>query len=124
MDGRTDAAQSTAPWGWDRPGRAALIGLAATAGAALFAADPEPMPPPGPAPALRVDPNRAPAVVLGTLPGIGPALSAGIVAGRDAGPYDSAGDLDRRVKGIGPAKARALAPFLRFDADPAPPTPR
>lgn len=52
--------------------------------------------------------NGATAAELEGLPGIGPALAGRIVAGR---PYRSMADLDR-VRGIGPAKMRALAPLV------------
>ena len=70
-----------------------------------------------PPPAFLVNPNQVPPPVLEALPGIGPALSARIVAAREARPFDSMADLDRRVKGIGPVTAAALKPFLRFDGD-------
>ena len=61
-------------------------------------------PPPGP-----VDVNRASAAELDTLPGVGPATAAAIVAERDLnGPFVSFDDLER-VPGIGPAKLARLA---------------
>lgn len=48
--------------------------------------------------------NRASAAEIETLPGIGPTLARRIVEGR---PYRTLADVDR-VKGIGPAKLRAL----------------
>lgn len=56
----------------------------------------------------RVSLNHATLADLEGLPGIGPTLAARIVAGR---PFGSLDDLDR-VKGIGPAKLRALAPLV------------
>ncbi|MES2637915.1 MAG: helix-hairpin-helix domain-containing protein [Myxococcota bacterium] len=56
----------------------------------------------------RLSLNHATMADLEGLPGIGPALAARIVAGR---PFRSLDDLDR-VKGIGPAKLRALAPLV------------
>jgi len=56
----------------------------------------------------RVSLNHASAEEIEGLPGIGPALTARILAGR---PYRSLAELDR-VKGIGPAKLRALAPLV------------
>jgi competence ComEA-like helix-hairpin-helix protein len=57
----------------------------------------------------RVDLNRATAAELETLPRIGPALAARIVADRSArGSFARIEDLDR-VKGIGPAILAALA---------------
>ena len=59
--------------------------------------------PPGP-----VDVNRAGAAELESLPGVGPATAAAIVAERDAGgPFATVADLER-VRGIGPAKLAAL----------------
>lgn len=56
----------------------------------------------------RMSVNHATAMELEALPGIGPALAARIVAGR---PYARVADLDR-VKGIGPARLRALEPLV------------
>jgi competence protein ComEA len=59
--------------------------------------------PPGP-----IDINRATADELDSLPGIGPATAAAIVAHRDQfGPFGSVDDL-ADVRGIGPAKLEAL----------------
>lgn len=70
---------------------------------------------PGQAPGPRLDPNRATAQELATLPGIGPALAAAIVeAGRDR-TFTRPADL-LEVPGIGPAKLEAILPFLYFDA--------
>jgi competence protein ComEA len=60
------------------------------------------------APAGPVDINRADAGLLDTLPGVGPATAAAIVAERDRnGPFLGVGDLER-VPGIGPAKLAGL----------------
>ena len=60
-------------------------------------------------PAAPVDVNRASAAELETLPGVGPATAAAIVAERDLnGPFASFDDLER-VPGIGPAKLARLA---------------
>jgi competence protein ComEA len=60
-------------------------------------------------PAGPVDVNRASAGELETLPGVGPATAAAIVAERDLnGPFASFDDLER-VPGIGPAKLARLA---------------
>lgn len=56
----------------------------------------------------RVSLNRASQAELEGLPGIGPALAARIVAGR---PYETVADVDR-VKGVGPAKLRGIAPLV------------
>ena len=104
-------------WGWDGPARAMLIVALGLLSAALAwssrpaGTDPTPLRP------LLVDPNTAPAPVLGALPGLGPVLSGRIVEGREAAPYRSLADLERRVKGIGPVKAAALKPHLRFGTE-------
>lgn len=71
------------------------------------------------APGERVDVDRATAAELTRLPRIGPALAARIVADRDAnGPYGSLDGL-RRVPGVGPTTAAALAPHVAFSGRPA-----
>jgi competence protein ComEA len=72
-------------------------------------------------PVLVVDANTAPPQVLLALPRLGPALVGRIVAERDVRPFHSLADIDARVRGIGPATAAAIAPFLRFGpvSDPA-----
>lgn len=68
-----------------------------------------------PSPSLPIDVDRASAVELEALPRIGPALAARIVAEREAnGPFGGLDALDKRVKGIGVALARAIQPFVRF----------
>ena len=61
---------------------------------------------------LVVDPNTAPRGVLGALPKMGSAMVGRIVAARDEAPFRSLDDLDRRVRGIGPATIAALRPHL------------
>lgn len=69
---------------------------------------------------IAVDVDRADAVTLDRLPGIGPALAARIVADRDArGPFGSLQALER-VKGIGPALAARLGPHVTFSLAPRP----
>lgn len=68
-----------------------------------------------PAPILRVDPNTAPAGVLACLPRLGPTRVAALLAARRQQPFDSPGDLEHRVKGIGPATLAVLRPHLRFE---------
>lgn len=75
-----------------------------------------PAPPPGTpaAPRRPVDLDIATAAELEALPRIGPVLAKRILASRDsAGPFRSLEGL-RRVKGIGPATIRLLAPLVTF----------
>lgn len=66
------------------------------------------------APNERLDANRASAVELDRLPGVGPSLAAAWVSLREAeGGFRNASDLEA-VPGIGPATARRLAPLLQF----------
>jgi competence protein ComEA len=67
------------------------------------------------APDLVVDPNTAPPEVLGALPKVGPVLLRHLLAAREERPFDSLDDLDRRVRGIGPATLAALRPHLRIE---------
>lgn len=62
---------------------------------------------------LRVNINTATREELETLPGIGPALTQLIIAGR---PYETVDDL-ARVKGIGPATVESLRPFVKVSGD-------
>jgi competence protein ComEA len=59
----------------------------------------------------RIDLNRATAAELETLPGIGPARAAAIIAAREEAPFRQPGDL-RRVPGIGEATFQRLAPLI------------
>lgn len=64
-------------------------------------------------PAGPVDINRADVGLLDTLPGVGPATAAAIVAERDRnGPFLGVDDLER-VPGIGPAKLAGLRDLVR-----------
>lgn len=61
-----------------------------------------------PAPVGPIDINRADADLLDSLPGVGPATAAAIVAERERnGPFLGVDDLER-VPGIGPAKLAGL----------------
>jgi hypothetical protein len=118
------------PWGWTGPARGLLILIATTLGASMTWTSRDGPPGPMPLPTLEVDANSAPPAVLGALPGIGPVLAGRIVEAREASPFRTLADLDRRVRGIGPVKAAALRPFLRFGSAGSPtdhlsqPTPR
>ncbi|WP_435007197.1 ComEA family DNA-binding protein [Tundrisphaera lichenicola] len=103
------------PWGWNGPARGLLILLASMSGGILTGVSSSPSRSVIGPPALRIDPNTAPAPVLGVLPGIGPVLARRIVDARDVSNFGTIDDLDRRVKGIGPAKVELLRPFLRLD---------
>lgn len=124
-------------------GRTALLLLAASV-VRLAWGDPTPEPPPGGPDALpellaasrdradqeeargkplrageRLDPNRASAVELDRLPGVGPATAEALVRDREAeGPYRTAEDL-LRVRGVGPALLARLGPHLDL-SDPPP----
>jgi len=66
----------------------------------------------GSVPAGPVDLNRATPAELDSLPGIGPATAAAIVAHRDAnGPFATVDDLEQ-VRGIGPAKLDSIRPLV------------
>lgn len=114
---RVDAAISAAGGAQDDAQLDAL-NLAAIVidGTRIYVAGPGEVPPPTIAEARAVeiasgpiDVNRATAEQLESLPGVGPATAAAIVAERDRnGPFVSVDDLER-VPGIGPAK---LAGFV------------
>ena len=65
-------------------------------------------------PGQRIDVNRATAVDLTRLPGVGPGLARRIVAGRQAaGAFAGFASLDS-VEGVGPALIGRLAPHVTF----------
>jgi DNA uptake protein ComE-like DNA-binding protein len=67
-----------------------------------------------------VDLDEATASQIEALPGIGPAIAKRIIMDRDtAGPFGSLGALCR-VRGIGPATVKRLAPMVTFSAAPSP----
>ncbi len=67
-------------------------------------------------PAEPIDVDVASASALEALPRVGPALAARIIASRDSlGPFGSLEEL-QRVKGIGPALASGLAPYVTFSS--------
>jgi competence protein ComEA len=67
--------------------------------------------------ALPVALRAAPPALEEMLPGVGPSLSESILSERRrAGPFTDWRDLQRRVKGLGPATARRLSQAgLRVD---------
>lgn len=68
----------------------------------------------------KVDIDLADAAALEALPRIGPVMAKRIVTDRDSlGPFGSLEEL-QRVKGIGPALARAIAPYVTFSLRPRP----
>ena len=60
---------------------------------------------------LPIDPNRADAATLESLPGIGPVRARGIVEERGRRAFESVGALER-VRGIGPVTLARIAPWL------------
>ena len=67
-----------------------------------------------------MDLDTAPAESLVRLPRIGPVLASRIIADRDSlGPFGSLEEFER-VKGVGPAMTRALAPYVTFSGTPRP----
>jgi competence protein ComEA len=85
--------------------------------AALEAASRDAKPPlRGALPTSPIDPNAATARELEALPGVGPATAARIVEARDERPLESVADLQRRVRGVGPALAEKMAPHLALPA--------
>ncbi len=68
-----------------------------------------------------LDVDLASAADIQRLPRIGPVLARRIVADRDSlGPFGSLDGLTR-VRGIGPALARILKPYVTFSLEPRPP---
>ena len=102
-------------WGWTAPVRLwlTMVGALAALGLITASGSGHSDRPIDAAPRLIVDPNTAPPVVLAALPHLGPAMVGRIVAQREKAPFQSLEDLDARVRGIGPATAASLRPFLR-----------
>lgn len=65
-------------------------------------------------PGERIDANRASEAELDRLPGVGPAVATAWVAHREThGGFAGPDDLTA-IRGVGPATAERLAPFLQF----------
>lgn len=64
-------------------------------------------------PLRAVNINTASTTELESLPGVGPAIAARIVAERARKPFTSVQDIDR-VNGIGPKKLQQIAPYITF----------
>jgi competence protein ComEA len=114
--GEGQMAEDSSPWGWEVPQRRALALMTALGAIALllgplpFALDPAASPPPS---GVEVDLNSAPTMVLLALPGLGPSRVERILAARADRPFDSLEDVERRVKGIGPATIGGIRPWAR-----------
>ena len=67
-----------------------------------------------PPPKLILDPNTAPPELLMALPGLGPGLIRGWVEARDERPFETLEEIERRVRGIGPATLKRIAPSLEI----------
>ncbi len=65
---------------------------------------------------LRLDPNRADARALESLPGIGPVRAGAIVAERERRPFRDVSEL-RRVRGIGPVTLRRMRSWLAVESE-------
>jgi competence protein ComEA len=103
---------------WSIEARKGLAFVAILAGLGLLLAsrssrtgDDEPT---SPTPGFIVDPNTAPPEILLALPGLGPGLVGHLVSARGDRPFESLKDLERRVRGIGPATLSRIAPFLEI----------
>ena len=67
-----------------------------------------------PPPRLVLDPNTAEPELLTALPGLGPGLVRNWIAARNERPFRSLDDIERRVRGIGPATLARIAPYLEI----------
>jgi competence protein ComEA len=101
---------------WIERPRPLLDGVGELDLAALEEASRAAKPPARGPPAAPIDPNRATPRELEQLPGVGPATAARIVEERERAPFASLADLQRRVRGVGPALAGRLAPHVTLPA--------
>jgi competence protein ComEA len=90
--------------------------------APVFAAAPPVTRGPKPLPTSPINVNRASAVELQRLPGIGPALSKRIIEAREQRPFASVDEL-RRVRGIGAKTLERIRPYVTVGAIPKAPPP-
>ena len=67
---------------------------------------------------LPIDPNRADAATLESLPGIGPARAQAILTARRRHPFGGLNDLER-VPGIGPRTLAGLAGWIAIGEPPS-----
>jgi Holliday junction resolvasome RuvABC DNA-binding subunit len=67
---------------------------------------------------LPIDPNRADAATLETLPGVGPARALAILEARRSRPFQRVEDLER-VPGIGPRILARMASALAIGDRPS-----
>ena len=71
------------------------------------------------APGERLDPNRADAVGLSRLPGVGPSLANRLVEAREARGWFMRVDDLLEVPGVGPTTLERLRPYLEITPPPA-----
>lgn len=99
-------------------GRQALAVFALACAALMAVRNAAPGRPPTRAVSIAIDINTAPPELLETLPRVGPSMARKIVAARKSGPFASAADLRKRVKGIGPVTSSLLEAYIRKPENP------
>ena len=70
-------------------------------------------------PGEKIDPNRATAMELDRLPGVGPSVAAALIRERESGGVFSSEEDLTRVPGIGAAAVNRLRPYLDFTSVPS-----
>ena len=100
---------------WTAMARTLLGGFVLALAIALGLSGPGGVVPEPATPTLVIDANTAPPGVLGALPRLGPVLVGRVVEAREKAPFRSLGDLDARVKGVGPVTIEGLRPHLSFE---------